>query len=67
MQNDDIFSELYPMQGNDTMFPAELSLGIAYVPYQKLTTLYEPDKAYSAGTLYPDLDKPFLGGRSMAK
>lgn len=67
MQNDDIFSELYPMEKNDSVFPAELSLGIAYVPYQKLTTMYEPDAAYAAGTLYPELDKPFLGGKGMMK
>ena len=36
--------------------------GMAYVPWQYFTTVYEPDKALEAGTIFPELDKPFLAG-----
>lgn len=63
MPNEDIFSTLYPpRQQNSNMFPAEISLAMAYVPLQSISTLYEPMNAFRAGTLYPELDKPFLGG-----
>ncbi|MDR3645777.1 MAG: spore coat associated protein CotJA [Clostridia bacterium] len=63
MQNDDIFSTLYPMQQDDNLFPREISLAMAYVPYQKISTLYEPANALRVGTLFPDLDKPLVMGR----
>lgn len=37
-----------------------LPLAMAYVPVQKWGKTYEPDVALSRGTLFPDLDKPFL-------
>ena len=37
-------------------------LGICYVPIQKWEQIYDEDTAYSAGTLFPGLNKPFLGG-----
>ncbi|UMZ01938.1 spore coat associated protein CotJA [Roseburia rectibacter] len=39
---------------------------MAYVPWQQFSSVYEPDRALSAGTIFPELDKPFLaakGGR----
>ena len=41
-------------------------LAMAYVPWQHFSTVYEPDRSLSAGTIFPELDKPFLaanGGR----
>lgn len=38
-------------------------VAMAYVPIQKLETVYDPDQAYNRGTLFPQLDKPWLGGR----
>ena len=61
--SDDVFSNMYPMQPDKSAFPAQLSYAIAYVPFQKLTTVYEDEAALMAGTLFPDLDKPFLMGR----
>lgn len=63
MPNEDIFSKLYPSQQQNSMFPSEISLAIAYIPLQQITTLYENEVAFNIGTLFPDLDKPFLGGR----
>lgn len=36
---------------------------MAYVPTQPFGRLYEPCKALEEGTLFPDLNKPFLGGK----
>lgn len=62
MPNEDVFSKLYPSQLQNDMFPTEISLAIAYIPMQKITTLYDDENSYKIGTLFPDLDKPFLGG-----
>lgn len=37
-----------------------MPLGMAYIPYQEFESLYEWDKAFCQGTLFCDLDKPFL-------
>lgn len=39
----------------------ELPLAMAFVPMQRWGALYEPEVALHRGTLFPDLDKPFLG------
>lgn len=36
---------------------------MAYVPFQTDTSMYEAEKALCHGTVFPDLDKPFLGGK----
>lgn len=36
-------------------------LAMAYVPMQEYGVLYDEADALCAGTLYPDLDKPFTG------
>lgn len=38
-----------------------LPIAMAYVPYQPLDTVYEQETALKNGTLFPNLDKPFLG------
>lgn len=38
-----------------------LPLAMAYVPPQKWTVVYEPERALAAGTLFPALDLPFEG------
>ena len=39
------------------------AVAMGYVPWQYLTTLYEPDKALKVGTIFPELNKPFEGRR----
>lgn len=34
--------------------------GMAYVPWQYFDTVYETDKALEIGTIFPELNKPFL-------
>ena len=38
-----------------------MPLAMAYVPIQGFGVMYEPEKALCRGTVFPDLDKPFLG------
>ena len=41
-----------------------LPLAMAYVPWQHFTQMYENlEKGYKAGTIFPELDKPFTGRR----
>lgn len=46
-------------------FPAETPLGMAYVPYQQWKNVYEPSTALDRGTVFEDLDKPFLGEKPL--
>ncbi len=39
-------------------------VGMAYVPWQNWNQIYEFDKALHRGTLFPELDKPFIGRRA---
>ncbi len=36
---------------------------MAYVPFQTNTTMYDVETGYKNGTVFTDLNKPFLGGR----
>ena len=40
-----------------------LPLTMAYVPFQQIENVYNKDEALKSGTLFPNLDKPFLGRR----
>lgn len=42
-------------------FPPDMPIAMAYVPWQQWRDLYEPCKALERGTLFMELDKPFLG------
>ncbi|MBE6851145.1 MAG: spore coat associated protein CotJA [Ruminococcus sp.] len=44
-----------------TVFPEDTPPGMAYVPYQMWGEVYEADMGISRGTMFPVLDKPFLG------
>lgn len=37
-------------------------LAMAYVPMQRWCNTYEPAEGWHRGTIFPDLDLPFLGG-----
>lgn len=41
--------------------PGCLPLAMAYVPMQHFGATYAPEAALAKGTLFPELDKPFLG------
>ncbi len=44
------------------MFPGDATIAMAYVPWQELREVYEPEVAFERATLFPELDKPFRGG-----
>lgn len=46
---------------------SEYVVGMAYVPWQYFTTVYETDKALEVGTIFPELDKPFWAGKGMCR
>lgn len=46
---------------SDSINPELLSLAMAFVPYQAWETPYELDVAMQRGTIFPSLDKPFIG------
>lgn len=48
--------------GNDQMFAKNVPLAMAYVPWQQWGETYSDDEALSKGTLFPQLDLPFIGG-----
>ena len=37
-------------------------IAMCYVPMQEWEQIYDEDTAYSTGTIFPSLNKPFLGG-----
>lgn len=39
-------------------------LTMAFVNMQPLDSVYETEKSFDKGTLFPNLDKPFFGGRN---
>lgn len=42
-------------------------LAMAYVPWQQFNETYEPAKALKTGTIFPELDKPFLGRKGVRR
>lgn len=48
-------------------FPPVTPVAMCYVPLQKITAVYEPELAWRRGTLFPDLDKPFLDGGNIER
>ena len=47
----------------DGVFPAQMTLAMAYVPYQCWEDTYSPEDALCAGTVFPSLDLPFMMGK----
>ena len=46
-----------------SVFPREISVAMAYVPFQQWCDVYSCDKALCQGTVFPVLDLPFMGVR----
>ena len=42
-------------------FPEGTAIAMAYVPWQTWRDIYDPCKALECGTIFQELDKPFLG------
>ncbi len=41
----------------------EWPIGMTYVPMQKWKNIYQPDEGFHKGTIFAELDLPFLGRR----
>lgn len=44
-----------------TAFPAETPVAMAYIPYQMWEKPYDDIVGFQRGTIFPSLDKPFIG------
>ena len=40
----------------------DMVLAMAYVPVQNFDTLFEIEEGFDLGTIFPELEKPFMGG-----
>ena len=49
------------MQYGIAPLPENPVVAMAYVPYQNPEQIYGPEEGINAGTMFPELDKPFLG------
>ena len=49
--------------GGITPLPKDPQVAMAYIPFQQLGSVYTAERALDAGTLFPELDKPFYGRR----
>ena len=47
---------------NRARFPDATPYAMAYVPFQQLETTYPAERGLEYGTIFPELNKPFLGG-----
>jgi hypothetical protein len=47
---------------NRSPLPAVTVVAMAYIPFQQNNPTYPPEKGLEMGTIFPELDKPFLGG-----
>lgn len=58
------FDEGCPQPKGD--FPKDTPIGMAYVPFQKWENPYDDNIALSRGTIFPSLDKPFIGEEAVS-
>jgi len=40
-----------------------MPIGMAYVPWQHWHEIYDIEKGFRVGTIFPDLNKPYMGRR----
>lgn len=52
---------------SDSIDPALLALAMGFVPRQSWEIPYDYDVALKRGTIFPALDKPFLGEEALSK
>ncbi len=43
-------------------FPEQTPLAMSYVPFQQWGKVYDPHEGFHKGTIFPDLDFPFMRG-----
>lgn len=61
---DEMYDKKFSEYGLTPPLPNNPTVTMAYVPFQSyINKLYIPSEALEAGTIFPVLDKPFLGRR----
>lgn len=67
----EIFADLSPKSGDCPMpasrFPKDTPPAMAYVPYQFWEKPYDDDTGLARGTIFPVLDKPFIGEEAVSR
>jgi len=56
----DIIKELQNTDFRITPLPEDITVAMAYVPYQNAQKLYSPQHGLETGTMFPELNKPFM-------
>lgn len=56
-----------PQCNRDTESAGNFALAMAYVPMQHFHNIYELDEAMQHGTIFPELNKPFMGWKGGCK
>jgi len=59
--------QMDPTLPANSIDPNLLSLAMGFVPVQEFGTPYEPALAFNRGTIFPGLDKPFLGEEAVSQ
>lgn len=57
----DLFKPSFLRKEKRPALPEDATVTMAYVPLQLELVTYDADKALQSGTLFPALNKPFLG------
>lgn len=52
------------MREQDAYGCGQYPIGMAYVPWQSFKDIYDMERALNAGTIFAELDKPFMGRRA---
>ncbi len=59
---EDLFNPAFlKTQARRPQFPKDYSLAMAYIPLQEKLEIYDEEKGLMRGTIFPELDKEFLG------
>lgn len=57
----DLFKPSFLKKEERTALPSDATVTMAYVPLQLDVVTYEDEKGLEFGTIFPELNKPFLG------
>ena len=59
--NFNLYEHLSENNTSVSKFPAQTPLVMAYVPFQTMDEIYETEKGFNNGTIFPELNFPFCG------
>jgi len=58
----DIIKELMNADFYISPLPKDPVVAMAYVPFQNAKKIYSPEHGFQSGTMFPELNKPFMCG-----